>query len=75
MQGQLPKMAPNSATTLDITEEILKSKWGRKKKKAWEGLPKVKMNPAFKLSTLKIYPVSKTLELPLKSMLVINQPS
>ena len=66
MQGQLPKMAPNSATTLDIMEEILKSKGGRKKK-AWEGLPKVKMNPAFKLSTLKIYPVSKTLQLPLKS--------
>lgn len=41
MQGQLPKMAPNSVTTLDIMEEILKKKGGRGEKKAWEGLPKV----------------------------------
>lgn len=41
MQGQLPKMAPNSVTTLDIMEEILKKKGGRGGKKGREGLPKV----------------------------------
>lgn len=54
MQGQLPKMAPNSATTLDIIEEILR----RFKKKKNGGVPKLKMKPAFKLLTLTAWPIS-----------------
>lgn len=40
MQGQLPKMAPNSVTTLDIMEEILKKKGGRGEKKGMGGITK-----------------------------------
>lgn len=49
MQGQLPKTAPNSVTTLDIMKEILKTKGEgfKKKKKDMGGITKSKNEPCF----------------------------